>query len=238
MFSSSSSISSLLLTNVASPRCSSVVFYHFDLISCRLLLRNVLRIFKLSKKNRWGCLVILLVILFPYRVYDFVFLLPVCIGFVYAFSTSKVYGVSHLVVMWLHLLFNGYVSIVQILFARIIYPLFSTIYLFCFLNIWLPFQFPLLCLSKLLDYMSKVTLFEWNMIGKPYIWITVLFIVIIIQYILTKKNRYLFYIFLLIILNHTQNYWFWLARVVYIDVGQGDCTLISLPFHRGNIMIE
>ena len=39
-------------------------------------------------------------------------------------------------------------------------------------------------------------------------------------------------------MNHFQSYYYPFARVVYIDVGQGDCTLITLPFHKGNILID
>ena len=213
-------------------------FYHFDLISCRFLLRNILRLTSLNKKNRWGCLVIVLLVLFPTMITEFAFLLPVFIGFVYSFSFKRIYGISQIIVIWLQLVFNGYVSLIQIFVSRFIYPLFSCVYLICLMNIWIPFHFPFYMFSKLLEYLSKIEFMQFHVVGKPYVWMSILFIMVIIQYVITSKKKFLLYILLLFVLNHYQNYWFGFGRVVYIDVGQGDCTLLSLPFHKGNILID
>ncbi|MCF0111480.1 MAG: MBL fold metallo-hydrolase [Erysipelotrichaceae bacterium] len=39
-------------------------------------------------------------------------------------------------------------------------------------------------------------------------------------------------------LVRTQSYINPFAKITYLDVGQGDCTLIQLPFHTGNILID
>ncbi len=214
------------------------IFYHFDLISCRFLFRHLLQLTNLSKKNRWGILVIVLLILFPNMIYELGFLLPICIGFVYSFACKRVYGISQMLVMWLQLVFNGYVSILQIFVARIIYPLFSFMYCVCFINIWIPFHFPLLLFSKLIDYLCAIELPTFHIVGKPFVWMSVLFILVIVQYVVTSNRKYVWFLVLLFLMNHYQNYWYGFSRVVYIDVGQGDCTLISLPFHKGNILID
>ena len=214
------------------------VFYYFDFVSVRILIIQILRLFKVSKKNAFGLYTIILMLLYPYRILDFSFILSVCIRLLYVFKEKKVPFAMDILFIWLQLIQNGYVNIIQVIVGKCIRPLFSLVYVICFINIWIPFEYPLVVFYKFLVYLSEIEMLKCNLLGKPYILFTLLFMHLLCNYVSLGKKKYIVGIVLLFLLNSLQLFYYPFARVVYIDVGQGDSTLVMLPFSKGNILID
>ena len=213
------------------------MFYQFDFITVRLLLKCILKKSKLSKHNQWGCLVILLCILYPKMVAQQAFVLPVCIGLLNVFSHKKVIGSIELLILWIQLVNNGFVAIGQIVFSKGIRYIFCLVYSLCFLNIWISTEALLILIYDVIHYIGNIQ-FYCILLGKPNIVLSCIFLAYLIKYVHLPCRKYFLYVCLLFVINHFQGYLYPFARVVYIDVGQGDCTLITLPFNRGNILID
>ena len=127
----------------------------------------------------------------------------------------------------------------EYLVTRALRILFSFVYLLSFIRIWVNFDGIFSIISELLDFLFLSSNYQaFMIIGKPSLLIVILIIIMAIGYTVHKKRKYLLIIIALLTINNFQGYIRPYAIVSYIDVGQGDATLIALPFNRGNILID
>lgn len=135
-------------------------------------------------------------------------------------------------------------------FSVIVLPYLLVLYFLSFLLleqvIWI--SFPLTYLLKISDYLvSKVASFPYSVVilGKPSLLPLLLYIVSLpfffycYEMITNKKKRWLFFIPIGCLLFHH----IWInfsseGETTFIDVGQGDSSLIKLPYNKGTYLID
>ncbi|OUC51745.1 hypothetical protein B7939_04570 [Eggerthia catenaformis] len=125
-------------------------------------------------------------------------------------------------------------------------PFIKYFYLLTVLSLFIPFvQYLLIIFINIFDSIlkSSYSLSHEMIFGKPNLLFIGIYYFLLAQIIIRQQlkktiHRHLLCcLSLLIIFNFYSNYKFY-AEVTMIDVGQGDCTFIRLPFDQGNYLID
>ncbi len=144
-------------------------------------------------------------------------------------------------------MYNFYqVNLLSTFFNLVFVPLISIIiFPFSLITFFIPplefiNNFFITFLENMSLYASKFKIFN-VILAKPPIIIMILYCGIII-FTLYKiyKRKYIYIIFIIVILLFHSNYSYFNKKMymIMIDVGQGDSTLIVLPHNKGNILID
>jgi competence protein ComEC len=160
--------------------------------------------------------------LFIISLISFLVSIPICI--------NNFFQINLLSIL-INIFFVPYVSF-------ILFPLSFLILLFPFLDCILFFCINIL--ENISIFLSSIKIGEIILSKPPFIIIILyyIFITIGINGILHKKRIYIVPLILLIVIHSNINLFNNLPYVVFLDVGQGDSTLISLPHNGGNILID
>ncbi len=124
------------------------------------------------------------------------------------------------------------------LVSFIIFPLTLGTFFFPFLNSILTIILNIFEWLSL--FFNNISLFTYVM-AKPSIYIIILYYVIISLGLwqLTKKRFNIIGLLILMMFGHYHfNYFIINPNITFIDVGQGDSTLINMPYYNGNILID
>ena len=215
------------------------IIYHFDFLTFRLLLRNLLNYSSENRKNKWGINTIVLFTLFPLKINNLGLLIPVMLGLI-SLIPGKFKFVGHnLIIILVQLFLNGYMYLSNLVYLIFLRPLFSLIYLLCLIRFWLPIDSLLNKFSWLPESLSSINLPSFGrLIGKPSFLFILLIIFLYSRYQASHHKKTLLLLVVLLFANRYQAYLRPYPLVVTIDVGQGDSALICLPFNRGNILID
>ncbi len=143
---------------------------------------------------------------------------------------------------------NSYyhINILTPLFNLIFVPLVSfIIFPLSLLTLFFPFLDNLLYLiisimETLSVQLARYDYFDITLCHMP----TLSFIIyyIIITFIVNKMNsheyKYIIILFIIIFIHHNINYFNRYATISFLNVGQGDSILLTLPHNRGNVLID
>lgn len=207
---------------------------------------------------------VLLIILFisliisPYNIYNIGFKFSYVVSFfLISFSNlinrNKNYVLKTLATSFISflsgipILINNYfsINIMTILNNIVFVPLISIIIF--------PFSLIVLFINKLdfvyeimIKYLENMSLFIANfkveiILCRVNIFIIIIYYLIIILVLykfIKKKYKYIFLIIIIIFIHTNINYIRNNPYTTFIDVGQGDSSLIHLPYNKGNILID
>lgn len=193
-----------------------------------------------SSKDRLGIGMMLMLILLPYTAGEITFVLPVVFRFCFLFNIQKRSKrlVSMLVLLPLQFYYFNEVDGIQLFLFPLLRKgygiafLMALMYLLCSFSLfyilgqqllailtWLQsFTFPLYYASSLLF------LFIWFYYG--------------FKWLAERTNRHRVILVGMLLYTQIAPYLKPYMEIMMLDVGQGDCTLISLPFQQGNILID
>jgi competence protein ComEC len=153
---------------------------------------------------------------------SFLVSIPICI--------NNFFQINLLSVL-INLFFVPYVSFIlfPLSFLSLLFPFLDHI-LLIFVNI----------LENISIFLSNIKIGEIILAKPPFIVLVLyyVFITIGINGLFNKKSIYLLPLVTLVIIHSHINYFNTLPYVVFLDVGQGDSTLICLPHNMGNILID
>ena len=218
--------------------------YSVSIIRCLLmhLFRGIKDKYKLNISNEKMLLIIMFILLIinPFNIYNIAFIFSFVISFGLYYSKTKY---SSLVAFFysIPILINNYFKINFIsLFINILFiPLISYI------------LFPFSCLVFVFNFLDKHLYYVTNFVDKILLKIdkigifTLSFskqniLLIIIYYILlflvVRNKKYIIGIITILIIFYFNGYSLIVPRVYYLDVGQGDSSLIR--FNNYNILID
>lgn len=207
----------------------------FSISYIRCIVSNLLSIFKkkLSNKELLGYEMLIMMFIYPGCVHEIGFILPIAIKFISLFNISKSKFTTKAFLVWFQCqIFFEYdvLSIFMYSFYQIINTMLFIISSFVILYPSLEF---LLYPFHIFNYLPQI-----HMTGSfPFI-LTIPFIYLLYQ--LMKQDSYKIKIIMIIILicTHLQAYIDPFYEVTFLNVGQGDCILIELPFHLSTILID
>lgn len=196
---------------------------------------------KLSSDDHLGLSIILLLLFDRSFAYEISFQLMVLFRLVFLFDRINLPSkIKTCLLLFPFQLFHFHICYpVELLFFNLyrnmsgIYFIFAILSLFCSV-----FTIPLKVLHSFMmkyDIWIKST---FSIIGKPYLWWLILWILLFIQLLSrVKKDYYFIFLFLLFIQINLVSF-NPLGEVTFLDVGQGDAILIREPFNGEVMMID
>ena len=219
------------------------------------ILFSLNKLFNLKiKKIDLMCLVLIIILLInPYYLYNISFQYSYIISFslvLYSYKISKVKNkimkslytslISFLVSFPI-CIYNFYqVNIFSIILNIFIIPYVSIIIfplsLICFIipKLSIILHFFISILESISLFISKYSI-GIICFSKPSIYLIIIYYILIIMFLHNYKNIYLF---VLLFIHKTFIYFDPTIKVSYLDVGQGDSIFIKYPYNKSNILID
>lgn len=194
-----------------------------------------------NQKDRFAFAVLLSVLLFPYLLYEYGFLLACSIRMIFLFVQGRW---KQRIMLWAVLIaFQLFAFYECSLLQLLLFPLYRRIFAFAYLFAWGIVFFPLLGgLAGAMEVVLKWVL-SWpndllSLSGKPsFLWLLLWGRTIAYLIKHTEKKSMIKAMMLLAVFPY-QAYLHPFGEVMMIDVGQGDCFLFTLPFHQGTMLID
>ena len=189
-------------------------------------------------KDRLGCSMFLILMIAPYMAWELSFLIPVAFYFISIFQLQKRKKkvVSLLVLIPIQFYCMQKVDIISIVLFSFFRYVSACLYLLALCMILLPIPSVLLSLGVIgVEKLSSMHLTFWY---APALWWLFAWGYTVVKYISEDKKTTTLKFIILLLFSQFGCYLDPFGEVYMIDVGQGDCTLITLPFHQGVIMID
>lgn len=187
-----------------------------------------------DKTGKSMCLVL---ILFPYMAYELSFLLPVAFRVMQLFQKNANRIVTSLGVMIpFQLLFFHSCDLIQILLFRFLRPCYAILYALSWLYVFtsLTFLYPFAnAFYNVLNFLQGIS---HSFYYTPNVIWLILWTLSLLHYITYQKKKSALVILCIYALFAAYLNPF--GEIMMLDVGQGDCTLILLPYRQGVILVD
>lgn len=195
---------------------------------------------RMDTKNRLGCSMILTLLLAPYMANELSFVLPVSFRLISLFNIAKRKRLllTLITIIPIQLYFFHSFNVLQILLFAILRIVYACFYGVAFLLLCGISIIPQAYLQLSLSFLRQIESFGYVVYGRAT-WIWLLLWIYVCICIVSRKQRVdilklgicLLGFFLLPYINP-------FAKIMMMDVGQGDSTFIFLPFHQGVYMVD
>ena len=219
------------------------------------ILFSINKLLNLKTKNIDIMLLVLIIMLIinPYYIYNISFQYSYLISFTLVLFSYKLKNIKNKHLKSLYISFISFL----VSFPICVYNFYQVNILSIFLNLLvIPlvnfFIFPLSLISFIIPKVSYILSFFTNILqnislfiysydlgvvtfSKPSIPIIVIYYISIYSFLFNKKY---ILIFIIIFIHKYYNYLDYKTEITFLDVGQGDSTLIRYPFNQGNILID
>ena len=220
------------------------------------ILININKKIKIKTLNLFIILTMIMLIINPYNIYDSAFLFSYSISFSLILLNKKTSNKNTYIKKILYIsyisflvsfpiLINNYFSINLLsIFNNLLFvPLVSII---IFPVSLITFIFPIFdnFLYILLHFMEQLSLFLNNIkyftfiMSKPNIIVIVLYYIIIFLILIKEKFIYKLIFIIMVLIHINYNYINSKFFVTFLDVGQGDSSLMLFPHNKGSILID
>lgn len=229
-------IAILLLLGV----CGHVTVFSSSLI--RILLFRLISICCRSwnPQDRLGISMVLVLLLFPYMAWELALLLPLGFRLLALFNVRKrsrrVSGLLLLVPV--QFLFFQSCNPLQLLLFPFFRYAYAFLYACCLLTLPISFGALFAFTTRLADILEGVQQWGVTLYYTPQLLWLFLWSKHAVCYISYVQKKPLAILCLLFLYAPFSSWLDPFGEVLMIDVGQGDCTLITLPFHQGAVMID
>ena len=210
-------------------------YFEFSFVIYQLLLQRILLVIK-NKYDRLGLLIIILLLINPYYIYNIRFQLVMLIRFIGLFKKDQRFYDHPLIVMFVQLL-NFYKANIVSTF------LFGYLRYYILLMYWLA-----IISASINEYQLVNTLYlllkryiisiDFYISGKPSILIVTIYLIYLIKYFKKRRFQTFMLLMMILIINQYQLLFYPYGEVTFINVGQGDSSLIRLPFSKDIVLID
>lgn len=201
---------------------------------CRLLFHQE------NSRTKLGISMVLTLLLLPYMYCEMSFILPITFGFMNLFCLEKYpqWFKSSMVLFPIQLLYYHCFSVVQILLFPLFRIFYACLYVYAWLFLILPINATFDCFAPLFTLLKNITI-EWGSVygGLPTLllfWYVEVILRLFHQKSIKNLLTYCFCCTVIIL----QPYLIPFTRIITLDVGQGDCSIIIEPFCSQVIMID
>ena len=213
------------------------VVFGFPYALMRSLLGLLAELLYEDKRDRFGFQACLLVLYKPYYVRSLAFMIPMGIRFLNVFSSKNSQLVTRLWLIIIQLRLQGYCEVVSMVFFSFFRSASSISYLLALLSCFLPFSFDITpVIEKLLAVMDSLPTFYLH--GRMSFVLFVFASYYLSLYVLAFKKKYVLTVALIMIINGCQCLWHSGYTITFLDVGQGDCALITFPHSFHGLLID
>lgn len=207
--------------------------YHFVLL--RYFLRIGLEKIELSQKDRFGLYVIILLCVNPNYLFQIKFIIPILFQFLRLFQKKKTKLMGSFVMIPVQLATFYQCNILSVFF----FPIIRWLSFICY---WSAIGSVLFSNYELIEILMKglswISYPSIIITGKLNLILIVIWFFFISNYLLIQRKVYLFYCVIILLVNQHQSIFYPWGEVTQLYVGQGDCTIIRVPFSNQVILID
>lgn len=195
---------------------------------------------KASSQDRLGISILVLLALCPYMANELAFILPVSFRLVYLFNIKKRsrYVLSFLVLIPIQFYYFQQVDLIQILLFPFLRTVYALNYLCVFIFLILPFYPIYMIAQTILRIANSLTKLSVRFYHGTNVFFCLLWFMVVMRILSRNERKDVAFLILMCLYTQFHPYLNPFLQIQMIDVGQGDSTLISLPFNRGNILID
>ncbi|MBQ7223698.1 MAG: MBL fold metallo-hydrolase [Erysipelotrichaceae bacterium] len=212
-------------------------FLHFPFATVRVLTGYVAELLFEDKRDRYGWQITVLSLLFPYMIKSVSFLLPMGIKILNAFSPRRSQLTGRLFIIMVQLYFYGYCDLSGILLFGIQRHLSGLLFLLSImvslLSVSIPIPQEIYQLASAGSNLKPIIL---N--GRISLPVLALAVKMLWDYSLNRKKKFLVIVILILLANNYQAVLQPGYTVTFLDVGQGDCALITFPYSCESLLID
>lgn len=205
-----------------------------------LCFRGIRLVFdRLSYKDQVGLGMVVLLRIFPYMAYELGFLLPVAFMLVGIFHRAKRprWELSLSIMIPFQFLFFHSCNPISILIFPYLRKAYAFLYILCLLYGIFPYPYFTVFftwLSNALSTFETIGFESFYRVSFPWL---LLWLVSLIHYI-EGERKVKYKLCILFLYTFFAPYLNPFGEIYIIDVGQGDCTLISLPYGQGVMLVD
>lgn len=192
-----------------------------------------------SAQDRIGISVLLTLMLAPYMAYELALLLPLTFRLSSLFQVQRRSRqlVSFLILIPYQFLYFHMVNPLQLLLFRVYRILYAGLYALCLCVLIFPLSIGVWTV-RLLSFLDEMQNLGIVWYYTPALWWLVSWFLHCVALFTHEKWTPVLPLSCLLLYAPYASYLNPFAQVVMIDVGQGDSTLIILPFHQGTMLID
>ncbi|NMA16593.1 MAG: MBL fold metallo-hydrolase [Erysipelotrichia bacterium] len=213
------------------------LFFNFPYGYVRILISLALFYFIADKRKRLSYEILILAFYKPYYIKTISFLIPMGIKVINCFLKEKRLFLIYFYIIIIQLSFYGQIDIIAIISFAFLKSIFGMVYLLALVFCLFPFEIKLdkylINSLEIIDNFPKV---EFSGTFNLVLLFIILFL--IIKYFETIKNKYLLGLMLVFLVNNNRLLFSPIYTVTFLDVGQGDCSLITFPYSSKGLLID
>ncbi len=212
-------------------------FFNFTYGYIRILISLFLLHFIGDRRKRLAFEILALAFYKPYYIKTISFLIPIGIKIISCFLKDKRLCFIYLYIMIVQLSFYGQIDLFSIFSFTFFKSVFGLVYLFALLACFLPINCNLdNILISFLKAIEKLP--EIKLTGSFNLLLFLVIIFLTIKYFETIKNKYLLGLIVVLLINNKRLLFSPIYTVTFLDVGQGDCSMITFPFSNKGLLID
>ena len=214
------------------------LIFHFSYSWTRAVASLLAELLFENRRDRVGFQSCILMLIKPYYINTVAFIIPMGLGFLNLFTEEKSsVFVRYAFLLCCQLRFYGYCDMVRLLLFSIFSRTASFLYLCALATSFMPFSLELNSASSgLLGMIDSLPAFYIN--GRVHLVLFGIIVFLLTEYQISRNKIYVFFITGLLLLNCNQSVLCNCYRVTFLDVGQGDCAVISYPFSSRAMLID
>lgn len=195
---------------------------------------------KYTVYDRVGISMIVTLIFFPFMAFELAFLIPVGFRLLTLFNVQKrsKYILNYLLLVPIQYQFFHVCNPLQILVFKFLRSVYSICYICALFSLITQTSFLYFIYAWIIPYVQGIERIGFHFYYTPHILWLLFWMCCAMKYLSYRKRKDTVYLSLLFLFTPFSSYFDPFGEILMIDVGQGDCTFIRLPFHQGTMLID
>ena len=191
-----------------------------------------------NDRDRTGFQACILMIYRPYYIKSVAFIIPMGLRFISLFNYGESsFFVRSVFLIMCQLRFYGYCEVLRMLRFSLVTSVTSVLYLSAIVLSFMPVSVQMDSLREtVVNAVEKIPSLYLN--GRCDIILFAILVTLLMEYQIVREKRYVLYVTGLLLMNSCQSVLSLCYRVTYLDIGQGDCALVTFPFSSHGVLID
>lgn len=193
-----------------------------------------------SSQDKLGLSMCLTLLLFPYMAFELAFLLPVCFRFAQMFNIQKrrKQVLNMAVLIPIQLLFFHVCNPVQIFLFRFLRVFYVLLYLLALLSLLFHTASLYIVFQQVIPWLQQIETLGISIYYTPSLLWILWWLQSITNLLSYHRKKDVGFLCMLLCYSVFAPYLNPFGEVLMLDVGQGDCTLVTMPFGQGVMLID
>lgn len=210
--------------------------YGFSFLIIQLILVKLLSHIE-NRYDRLGLLIVILLCINPYYLFNIRFQIVILIRFIALFNSKRCFYGNALIIMIVQLINFFKTNILTVLMFSKLRHYFVMLYLLAITSLLFN-RFWLFNLMSSPLWLIKLDLNHFTFTGKPSILFCFIFLTILVRIMKNRKMKDVLWLVVLLVVNQHQSLLYPFGEITFINIGQGDSALVRLPYDNQIILID